>query len=196
VSLELWEWRRQVGEMYAAVRTAGGGQAAWTAWREARAALFASHPESPLAAGASPEWFPYDPAWRLEAAVEPAADAWWHTDEGVFRRIATAVFVPPVPAGNGPARLAVWWLEAYAGGVFLPFRDTTAGVSTYGGGRYLLDTAKGADLGHAGDRVVLDFNFAYHPSCAYDPRWACPLAPAENRLAFAVEAGERLTLSP
>jgi uncharacterized protein (DUF1684 family) len=38
---------------------------------------------------------------------------------------------------------------------------------------------------------VLDFNFAYNPSCAYDERWSCPLPPAENRLAFAVTAGER-----
>ena len=74
--------------------------------------------------------------------------------------------------------------------MFLPFRDATSGNTTYGGGRYLLDTAKGADLGSAGDALVLDFNFAYHPSCVYDPKWVCPLAPLANRLAVAVEAGE------
>ena len=63
---------------------------------------------------------------------------------------------------------------------------------TYGGGRYLYDTIKGADLGVDETSIVLDFNYAYHPSCAYDERWSCPLAPAENRLDFAVEAGERL----
>ncbi len=88
--------------------------------------------------------------------------------------------------------LEVHWLEAYGGGVFLSFGDATSGRETYGGGRYLLDTVKGADLGSAGDRLVLDFNFAYNPSCAYDPRWVCPLAPPANRLPVAVEAGERL----
>jgi uncharacterized protein (DUF1684 family) len=56
----------------------------------------------------------------------------------------------------------------------------------------LLDTAKGADLGVDGDGLVVDFNFAYHPSCAFDPRWTCPLAPTENRLPLEVRAGERL----
>ena len=52
---------------------------------------------------------------------------------------------------------------------------------------------KGADLGTGdGGRLVLDFNYAYNPSCAYDPRWSCPLAPSENRMQVAVEAGERM----
>ena len=42
----------------------------------------------------------------------------------------------------------------------------------------------------SGETLVLDFNFAYHPSCVYDPKWTCPLAPLANRLAVAVEAGE------
>jgi hypothetical protein len=62
-----------------------------------------------------------------------------------------------------------------------------------GGGRYLLDTAKGADLGHEGIRVVIDFNYAYHPSCVHDRRWSCPLAPPENTLPVAITAGERLS---
>ena len=86
--------------------------------------------------------------------------------------------------------LEVFWLDAYGGGVFLPFRDLTSGKTTYGGGRYLLDTAKGADLGGDGGTLRLDFNFAYHPSCHYDPQLVCPLAPPANRLAVAIEAGE------
>ena len=70
--------------------------------------------------------------------------------------------------------------------------SNSSGTTTYGGGRYLLDTAKGADLGSIGDRLVLDFNFSYHPSCVYDPRWSCPLAPPENRLTVPIRAGERL----
>ena len=89
-------------------------------------------------------------------------------------------------------RLDVLWLDAYGGGIFLPFRDATNGDSTYGGGRYLLDTAKGADLGHERHQIILDFNYAYHPSCVHAYRWSCPLAPPANRLELVVEAGERL----
>jgi uncharacterized protein (DUF1684 family) len=88
--------------------------------------------------------------------------------------------------------LTAYWLAVYGGGVFVAFRDATSGVSTYGGGRYLLDTIKGADLGGHGSRLVLDFNYAYHPSCAYDPRWSCPLPRDGDRSAVPVEAGERL----
>jgi uncharacterized protein len=53
------------------------------------------------------------------------------------------------------AVIDVWWLRQYAGGLFLPLRDGTAGESSYGGGRYALDTAKGADLGgHAGRLII------------------------------------------
>ena len=89
------------------------------------------------------------------------------------------------------AELAVYWLEGYGGGLWLPFADATNGAATYGGGRYLYDTIKGADLGVADHDIVLDFNYAYNPSCAYDERWSCPLSPPENRLPFAVSAGER-----
>ena len=81
--------------------------------------------------------------------------------------------------------------QSCVSGVFLPFADATRGSETYGGGRYLLDTVKGADLGEADGRLVLDFNFAYNPSCSYDPQWDCPLAPPPNWLRVPVEAGER-----
>ena len=93
----------------------------------------------------------------------------------------------------GLGGLDVWWLGSYGNGIFLPLRDATAGSTTYGAGRYLLDTVKGADLGREGDAWVLDLNFSYNPSCAYDPAWACPLAPLGNRLDAEVPVGE---LSP
>ena len=107
-----------------------------------------------------------------------------------FRRIGAVT----LPFADRPRRLAVFWIEGYAGGLFLPFRDATNGRQTYGAGRYLLDGAKGADLGGdpARGALVLDFNFGYQPSCAFDPRWACPLAPPENGLDVAIRAGERL----
>jgi uncharacterized protein (DUF1684 family) len=97
-----------------------------------------------------------------------------------------------VPFESGVRTLALFWLPEYSGGFFLPFRDATNGRGTYGGGRYLLDSAKGADLGSdpARGTVTLDFNFAYQPSCAFDPRWSCPLSPLENRLDIEVRAGE------
>ena len=99
-----------------------------------------------------------------------------------------------IPFADGERQLSLYWMEGYAGGLFLPFRDATNGRATYGAGRYLLDAAKSADLG--GDlrrrTLILDFNFAYQPSCAFDPKWACPLAPPENRLDIEVRAGERV----
>ena len=86
----------------------------------------------------------------------------------------------------------MWWLDQYGGGLFLPLRDATAGDASYGGGRYLLDTAKGADLGADGEGLVIDLNFLYHPSCRYDVRWVCPLAPPGNTIDVPVRAGERL----
>ena len=129
-----------------------------------------------------------DPSWRLRAAVTPIEEGSpieVELPEGRvrLRRFATV----PVRA----AALTLFWIEGYGGGLFLPFQDLTNGAGTYGGGRYLYDTIKGADLGADSGQVVLDFNFAYNPSCAYSPDWVCPLAPRENSLPFAVEAGER-----
>src|SRR4051794_37978117 len=91
---------------------------------------------------------------------------------------------------NAPAlSLDAYWLEGYGGGLFLPFRDATSGRETYGAGRYLLDTVKGADLGGDVESLVLDFNFAYNPSCAWDDSWACPLSPPANKLPIPVTAG-------
>jgi uncharacterized protein len=108
-------------------------------------------------------------------------------DPMAFTRFAVARFA----LGGEPCELELYWLDAYGGGVFVPFADATSGKETYGAGRYLLDTVKGADLGTEGGRLVLDFNLAYNPSCSYDPRWACPLSPPANRLRIPVRAGER-----
>ena len=92
--------------------------------------------------------------------------------------------------------LDVWWLASYGGGLFVPVKDTLAGKQTYGAGRYLIDTVKGADLGGDVDlqtgrgTLVVDLNFAYNPSCAYDPQWACPLAQPGNTLPVPVPVGE------
>lgn len=166
--------------------------------------------------------WPYDPAWRFEVEIRapdpgnPAASSpvsgaidFGSAVGGGGGLAALSLQLPmstgealsfsslgvvEVPFRAGARTLSLYWMAGYAGGIFLPFRDTTNGTATYGAGRYLLDTAKSADLGGdiANGRLILDFNFAFHPSCAFDPRWSCPLAPPENRLDIAVEAGERL----
>lgn len=194
-ALSLSDFRRRVAANYVRARERGGADGAWMAWRLERDEIFRSHPRSPVpegrrAAFGGMGFFPYDPSWRLEAAVEPAvADVGEapSAPDARFRRIGVAV----AERDGVVIRLPLLWLESYGGGLFLPFRDATNGRETYGGGRYLLDQAKGADLGTTADgRLVLDFNYAYHPSCAHDARWTCPLAPADAALHVAVEAGE------
>ena len=69
---------------------------------------------------------------------------------------------------------------------FLPFADSTSGSETYGAGRYLELVPL-----HDG-RYLIDFNYAYNPYCAYNPRWSCPIPPPGNRLKVAIPAGEKL----
>jgi uncharacterized protein (DUF1684 family) len=192
-------WRRSVAEDYAAIR---GGDAdpagAAVRFRAARDRLFREHPQSPIAPelrGDWPgfDWYPYDVGWRLSGTVDMSAaresfEIALEAD-GLLR--CTRVGHVRFARDGVPARLAVYWLEGYGGGLWLPFSDATSGAATYGGGRYLYDTIKGADPGGGEPAFVLDFNYAYNPSCAYDARWVCPLSPAENRLPFAVTAGER-----
>jgi uncharacterized protein (DUF1684 family) len=194
-ALTLVDYRRRVARQYGEAAHGAGSPHALERFRSARAELFASHPDSPLVDGHEPPaYWPHDPALRFEADVdpdvEPAALAIPRSD-GSTADTFTRIGRVHLPVGD----LDLWWLEAYGGGLFLPFRDATNGDTSYGGGRYLLDTVKGADLGSTATMVVVDFNYAYHPSCFYSPRWACPLAPAGNVLPGRVEAGERLPTS-
>ncbi|HEY6202755.1 MAG TPA: DUF1684 domain-containing protein [Candidatus Limnocylindria bacterium] len=192
--LDLLDYRRSVTEMYQAVRSLRerDPRAAHQLWRERRDELFRSHPQSALPESERStfrglRYHEYDPAFAFTAKVRSMTRESYDVDTstgGVIRFVRFGAVDLPLGA------LEVLWLDEYSGGVFLPFRDATSGKTTYGGGRYLLDTAKGADLGSSGDALVLDFNFAYHPSCVYDPKWTCPLAPLSNRLTAPIEAGE------
>lgn len=196
---ELWEWRRRISTLYAEIRAMTDPRAAWLHWCETRHRLLAGHPQSPLDApersgfgGVS--YFDYNPAYRFLTEIDPAQDrSSIEVDTGGD---GTTVLMPFARtrglAGSCGAELTLYWVEGYGGGAFLPFRDSTSGRETYGGGRYLLDSIKGADLGAENDRIVLDFNFAYNPSCAYSSRFICPLAPATNWLPRPVMAGERM----
>jgi uncharacterized protein (DUF1684 family) len=195
--LDLLDYKRRVYALYARVRAEPDPARAFAAWVAERDDLFAHHPQSAL----PPErragfdglaYFPHDPAGRVLAEVEPAERQRYDVPSSdgasmAFERIGVARFA----LGGEPCALELYWLLGYGGGLFIPFADATAGEETYGAGRYLLDTVKGADLGMSDGRLVLDFNLAYNPSCSYDPRWACPLAPPPNRLAIPVRMGER-----
>jgi uncharacterized protein len=194
-ALDVVDWRRRTFALYAEVRAAADPAAAHERWRRGRDELFAQHPASPLPADqrAGFTGLPvadYDPAWRFEVAVEPAPGEPWQVETGtdgtvVFERLGVARL-------GELGTLDVWRLTSYGGGVFVPLKDATSGQpsGSYGGGRYVIDTIKGADLGAEGDRLTLDLNFAYAPSCAHDPAWACPLAPAGNTLGHEVPVGE------
>lgn len=172
-------------------------------FRAERDHLFAHHSQSALTEEARAHftglgYFPYNPAVRVEAVID--------TDiEPERREVATSgeeimpmerVGVVRFGIGQEACALSLYWIDVYGGGLFLPFVDGTAPTETYGGGRYLIDTVKGSDFRvldrTAGMwRVELDFNYAYNPSCAYNYRWVCPLAPPENRVPVRIEAGEK-----
>ena len=195
--LDLVDWRRRVGDLY---RTSGPD--ALNRFRHGRDDLFRSHPQSPIepderASFKGLRYFPHDAAYRVEARFEPGDDSELVIDTGGedgavrYRRAGRLVF----QLGGSQCRLTVLKLVQYAGGLFVPFRDTTSGRETYGAGRYLFDTAKNTDglaleIAPGSSNVVIDFNYAYNASCAYSPRWACPLAPPENYLTVPVRAGE------
>ena len=198
-ALDVADWRRRTHDLYAEVRRVAERDSARAhgLWVAERNELFQHHPASPLLPEdvdgfAGLDVPAYDERWVFESAIEEAPPA--HLDvptgtDGVvpFDRVGAVRL-------EGVGTLDVWWLGSYGGGLFVPVKDASAGRSggTYGGGRYLLDTGKGADLGHAAaTTLVLDLNFAYNPSCAYDPDWACPLAPARNTLGVDVPVGER-----
>ena len=216
--LDLADWRRTIAALYTDVRRLAvtDPAAALAHWRATRESLYRDHPQSPVLAADRASFrahhFDHDPTLRFEVAVGPATAEGPPSPPGLgglgglgglsiqlpvsvggsmaFERFGSVT----VPFAAGARRLELYWMTGYAGGLFLPFRDATNGAETYGAGRYLLDAAKSADLGAGREpgSLVLDFNFAFQPSCAFDPRYACPLAPPANRLDLPVRAGERL----
>jgi uncharacterized protein (DUF1684 family) len=196
--LELLDWKRRVFGLYDAVRAGRDRADAAAAWRAGRDELFRTHPQSPLpldarASFAGVPYFPYDARARVTADVVAADPERTELPASVGGDMAMVRFaVAQFRLAETDCEIELYWLDSYGGGLFVPFADATSGSETYGAGRYLLDTIKGADLGTEDGRVVLDFNFAYNPSCSYDPRWACPLAPPANRLPIPVRAGERM----
>ena len=203
--LDLADWRRRVAAMYDALRHDPRAEPArLLGFRAAKDRLFASHPSSPVPEDERRDfrglaYWRHAPELALRARLEPDPEAppldVPRSSAGPTMPFARIGWVSFAVAGE-TTRLAVYWLNEYGGGIFIPFRDGTSGTESYGGGRYLWDSGKGADLGSEGEELVIDFNYAYHPSCVYDPVWSCPLAPPENWLTISIRAGERLTRAP
>lgn len=197
--LDLLDYRRMVFGLYQTVRHLGSDNPnAYQEWVDTRNKLFGEHSQSALlpedkATFTGLPYWDYDPAYRVIAPLNTDVESLEYNisagDDGTvtIRQIGQVTFT--LPTGTGT--LGVFWIDGYGGGIFIPFKDATNNNETYGGGRYLYDTIKGADLGSDDDSLVLDFNYSYHPSCKYNPRWVCPLAPQQNRLDFPIYAGEK-----
>jgi uncharacterized protein len=199
---DIADWRLRTFALYDEVRRLARDDPfqAHVHWRRTRDHMFGTHPASALTPEAKRTFSGlrtagYDPAFRFHATLSPHGAGQGMTvstgtdGEVPFQRLGTFEL-------SGLGSLAVWRLRSYGGGIFVPFRDATAGRDggSYGAGRYLLDTIKGAFHGMRGNgaeqEFVLDFNFAYNPSCAYNEAWACPLAGPDNRLSADVPVGE------
>ena len=189
-------WRRAVAALYARVRAVAATSPpdAHGLWSGERDRLFRDHPASPLPASERQAFSglpvgSYDPAYRFTVAMDTQS-----APERLEIPTGSDGVIPFVQAGSATlgdlGTVDVWWLDSYGGGLFLPLKDGLAGRGTYAGGRYVLDTVKGADLGGDGDHLVVDLNFAYNPSCAYAPEWTCPLPPSSNTLTAQVPVGE------
>ncbi len=201
--LDLVDWRRRVGDLYR-----GDGLDPLTEFRRGRDDLFRAHPQSPIEPDQRPSfhglrYYPPDPGYRVHARFEAGDGTELAIETGGedgtvrYRRAGRLVF----ELAGKPCTLTVLSLVQYAGGLFVPFRDTTSGHETYGGGRYLFDTAKNTDglvldITPGSSEVFIDFNYAYNASCAYSPLWACPLAPPENVLKVPIRAGELVYVKP
>ena len=205
--LDLYDYRRRVAALYEERRRAlDAGEEmehAWKRFRQGRETLFREHASSALdeeqrRAFRGLPYFPYRSAFcvpaRLETLIEPVRQS--IAMDASEQMTMTAVARLHFAIQGEPVALVLYWLNVYGGGLFLPFRDATCPGESYGGGRYLFDTIKGSDFLSLPDvdgqqSILLDFNYAYNPSCAYDDRWVCPLAPRENHLKVALAAGEK-----
>ena len=131
------------------------------------------------------EHFPTDPSWRVAARFEPSPPG--TTLEivdvtGMRNREATP---GTVAFDRGGATWRIAALAGVEGSLWLIFADATNGIETYGGGRFVYSEVPAAD-----GSVIVDFNLAYNPPCAFSPYATCPLPPPQNRLNLRIEAGE------
>ncbi|PSQ81613.1 MAG: hypothetical protein BRD41_02095 [Bacteroidetes bacterium QS_1_63_11] len=135
------------------------------------------------------DFYEVDPAYRFEVPLQRSAtpDTVTVAESTGGLRPQVRVGTVTVPFPEGPDTLIVFEGESDSprGRLWIPFADATNGQTTYKAGRYV-------DLKSAGqDSVIVDFNRAYNPTCTYNPNFACPLPPPENRIDVPVPAGEK-----
>ncbi len=170
-------------------------------FREEKDDLFLNHPQSALDNDQKSKfkglsYFPYNPSYVIETEIIEIPPRAITVQKNAYESMTmTSVAQVTFAIKDQAATLSIYWLELYGGGLFLPFHDATSPDTCYGAGRYLFDTIKGSNFLESmknGKRtIILDFNYAYNPSCAYNKAWVCPLAPVENRIEPAIEAGEK-----
>lgn len=165
-----------------------------TEFRASKDAFFRDHPRSPLTEDQRSgfeglEHFAEDPALAVRATLEvegvdrdePIVMQTTDGGQQIYRRAGVVRF----EVEGEPAQVTLY-SSSNMHELFLPFRDRTSGSETYGAGRYLEVEPPGPE-----GQVVVDFNYAYNPYCAYNPDWACPIPPGENWLGVPIRAGER-----
>jgi uncharacterized protein len=159
-------------------------------FRAAKDAFLRSSPDSPLTPEQQQsfqglEYFPESPELRLRLRPDP------FPERSTIRMQTTTGDVQTYER-FGRVRFEVLGEEAgltiYRNehGFFLPFVDSLAGKETYGAGRYV-EPEEQSD-----GSLLIDFNLAYNPYCAYNADWSCPITPAENRLKVPIRAGEKV----
>lgn len=205
--LALYDYRVRVAAFYRernqALLAGEDAEIVLQRFRARRDQLFATHSQSALDERQRQEfqglhYFRYNPAMRFNTTIDTQIEPVQQTiamnaqEEMKMTTVGRVSFM----VDDKSVVLTIYWLDVYGGGLFLPFRDATCPAQSYGGGRYLFDTMKGSDPVPAtdvqdGKQIVLDFNYAYNPSCAYNDLWVCPLAPVENRVNVFIRAGEQ-----
>ena len=193
-ALQLADWRRQVGELYAQVRALGAGEQGWDAWRAGKQRLYREHPQSPVQARSAScvhasRASPTTPRCACSPTLVPVTPRHIDGDGEVpgMTHIGTLRFAARRRRPRARRVLARRLRGRPVRSVRR--RDIRAGRRTAEAATRSTPPRVRTSAARTG-RVVLDFNFAYAPSCAHDARWRCPLAPPANRLRVAVRAGE------
>ena len=159
-------------------------------FREGKDEFFLDDHHSPLDDGQKADfsglsYFPENPDLRIQVEIERFPDGdqiQIQTNTGdvqTYDRFGLFNF----KVDGGAAELTVFQNEH---GFFMPFADSLAGQETYGAGRYLEPELL------SDGQLLIDFNLAYNPYCAYNEKWSCPITPAENRLKVPIKAGEKV----
>jgi uncharacterized protein (DUF1684 family) len=159
--------------------------------RANRDKIFKTSAESPIARKDSFQglsYFPIDPNFKIKARFEPIKGAepyriqMTKSDPELYAKFGYAIF-----SYQGKTYKLLLLHKPGDRFLFLPFLDASNGKETYSGGRYINNVAF-----PKADEVILDFNYATNPYCVYNEDYTCPIPPKENRLDFAVLAGEKM----